>query len=328
MKPQFLMSAGTSYSATTPLYFTLSEVQKYCHAGVQKENGYLKLLNSHLFEKDGSNVWKKDYHKFLLNRGSDRNEWIQKVDDRQFIHASETEELFSSEYTLQNYYDYYVRHYERIKGTYHAVSDFTNYNFELPEDFLIEWRDQMSKYFDIKITFVFRDPIRRYFSEVGKFIQFQVLMPGYMHAFKIKHNAYVRKKKHIKLFELYLSTPDRDPGDRQFDYITHIKKFERVFGSERVFPIVMEDFWNSERQAEVFEKLSEFLGYPITKAHENVYYPDRGSKAHQIEGLSDQYGSDFEDITPQLYEWAKQHLGYIYSEWENHYGSLPVEWNS
>tara|TARA_B100000424_G_scaffold91675_1_gene68987 strand:+ start:216 stop:527 length:312 start_codon:yes stop_codon:yes gene_type:complete len=101
----------------------------------------------------------------------------------------------------------------------------------------------------------------------------------------------------------------------------------RVFGQDKVLPIIMEQFWNPERKKEQCERLSRFLDYEITDIHENVYYPDRGSKAPHTEGLKDQYGSDFEDMTPELYEWSKQYLGFVYSDWEKCYETLPEEWN-
>tara|TARA_B100001989_G_scaffold236469_1_gene198413 strand:- start:545 stop:817 length:273 start_codon:yes stop_codon:yes gene_type:complete len=89
----------------------------------------------------------------------------------------------------------------------------------------------------------------------------------------------------------------------------------------------MEQFWNPERKKKQCERLSRFLDYEITKIHENVYYPDRGTKAPHYESLKDQWGSDFEDITPELYEWSKQYLGFVYADWEKCFGSIPEEWN-
>tara|TARA_B100000925_G_C21561947_1_gene283990 strand:- start:65 stop:337 length:273 start_codon:yes stop_codon:yes gene_type:complete len=88
----------------------------------------------------------------------------------------------------------------------------------------------------------------------------------------------------------------------------------------------MEQFWNPERQTEQCERLSRFLDYKITKIHENVYVPDLGTKAPHYEALKDQWGSDFEDITPELYEWSKKYLGFIYDEWKEYFGYLPREW--
>ena len=313
----FLLNAGTGWSATTPFYFTLAKQQKYCHSGHQKEMGYLKLMS----KTDKSDI--SIYKETLRQRSNPDAAWIKMVDNREFISREETEELLKPPYTIDKYIDYYLRLHEKTKGTYQAVADFTNYNFELPEEFLIKWRDKMSQHFNVKVTFQFRDPIRRYFSEVGKFIQGNLILPG-IDSHKIKHNAYVKSKQHIKLFRHYISSYPIFPPAY---YTQNIQKFVRVFGQERVLPIIMEQFWNPERQAEQCERLSRFLDYEITRIHENVYYPDRGTKAPHHEGLKDQFGSDFEDMTPQLYEWSKQYLGFVYSDWEKCYGSIPEEWN-
>ncbi len=288
----FLLNAGTGWSATNPFYYTL---KNYCHVGHQREMGYLKLIHKK------SNI--SNYKQILRERS-----------------VEDIEELLKPPYTIDKYIDYYLK---LDKGTCHAVGDFTNYNFELPEEFLIEWRDKMSQHFNVRVTFQFRDPIRRYFSEVGKFIQHQHILSGF-DSHKIKHNAYVKSKQHIKLFRHYLSSCPIFPPAY---YTQNIQKFVRVFGQDKVLPIIMEQFWNPERKKEQCERLSRFLDYEITDIHENVYYPDRGSKAPHTEGLKDQYGSDFEDMTPELYEWSKQYLGFVYSDWEKCYETLPEEWN-
>ena len=313
----FLLNAGTGWSATTPFYFTLAKQQKYCHSGHQKEMGYLKLMG----KKSETDI--SIYKGTLRQRSKPDVAWIKMVDNREFVSKEETEELLKPPYTIDKYIDYYLGLHEKTKGTYQAVADFTNYNFELPEEFLIEWRDKMSQYFNVKVTFQFRDPIRRYFSEVGKFIQGKLILPGF-DSHKIKHNAYVKSKQHIKLFRHYISSYPIFPPAY---YTQNIEKFKRVFGEERVMPIIMEQFWNPERKTEQCERLSDFLNHKITYIHENAYYPDKGSQAPHYEGLKDQWNSDFEDMTPQLYEWAKQYLGFAYSDWEKCYETLPEEWN-
>ena len=313
----FLLNAGTGWSATTPFYFTLAKQQKYCHSGHQKEMGYLKLMG----KKSETDI--SIYKGTLRQRSKPDVAWIKMVDNREFVSKEETEELLKPPYTIDKYIDYYLGLHEKTKGTYQAVADFTNYNFELPEEFLIEWRDKMSQHFNVKVTFQFRDPIRRYFSEVGKFIQGKLILPGF-DSHKIKHNAYVKSKQHIKLFRHYISSYPIFPPAY---YTQNIEKFKRVFGEERVMPIIMEQFWNPERKTEQCERLSDFLNYKITEIHENAYYPDRGTNAPHYEGLKDQWGSDFEDMTPQLYEWSKQYLGFVYSDWEKCYETLPEEWN-
>ena len=314
MKPQFLFNVGVGWAATTPFYYTLVK-NRYCHSGHKKENGYFKLMT-----KTGEGQQK--YLEFKNNINKDDG-WVRMANNIHLVNEKDVEQLYTPPFTIERYIDFYLKLYERVKHDYQAVADFTNYNFELPEDVLTQIRDDMSEHFDIRVTFQFRDPIRRYFSEIGRWIQVQLILPGF-DRHKIKHNAYVKAKEHIKLFKYYIS--ERPIYETAY-YTQNIEKFKRVFGEERVLPIIMEQFWNPERKTEQCERLSDFLNHKITYIHENAYYPDMGKNAPHYEGLKDQWDSDFEDMTPQLYEWSKQYLGFAYSDWEKCYETLPEEWN-
>lgn len=284
----FLLNAGVGWSATTPFYYTLALDNKYCHAGYQKENAYLKLL---------TNVPDNKLERFLADKRKKalpQHPWVQMVDNSIAL----DDDLYAPPYSLDRYVDYYQKLYEKTKSTYHAVADFSTANFKLPEDFLVELRDKLSPHFDIRVTFQFRDPISRYFSEIGTHLG----------------------KDHRNNFKKYLTTKKIK---KHAYYVQGIQKFERVFGKDRVMPIIMEEFWRDKKNT---EKLSEFLQYPIHTIHENAYVPDRGSNAPHYEGLFDQWQSDSEDMSPDLYDWALQYLGFVYDDWENHYGAIPKYW--
>jgi len=293
----FLLNAGVGWSATTPFYYTLALDNKYCHAGHQKENAYLKLLSYRptKFWDNPSNHLNHDiFIKRKKERASLKDPWVQMVDNSIAL----DDDLYAPPYSLDRYVDYYRKLYEKTKSTYHAVADFSNYNIRLPEDFLVELRDKLSPYFDIRVTFQFRDPISRYFSEIGT----------------------MKGKDHRNNFKKYLTT--KKIKEHAY-YVQNIQKFDRVFGKDRVMPIIMEEFWRDKKNT---EKLSEFLQYPIHTIHENAYVPDRGSNAPHYEGLFDQWQSDSEDMSPDLYDWALQYLGFVYDDWENHYGAIPKYW--
>ena len=50
------MSAGTGWSATTPLWYTLQLDNKYLHTGYRKEGSYLKELSMSPQERLRSNL--------------------------------------------------------------------------------------------------------------------------------------------------------------------------------------------------------------------------------------------------------------------------------
>jgi len=54
MKPVLLLNVGTCFSATTPLWYTLSLDNRYVHTGHVKEHGYL----CGLYTKDSNYVKK------------------------------------------------------------------------------------------------------------------------------------------------------------------------------------------------------------------------------------------------------------------------------
>tara|TARA_B100001113_G_scaffold284204_1_gene239382 strand:- start:62 stop:985 length:924 start_codon:yes stop_codon:yes gene_type:complete len=294
----FHLNAGVGWCGTTPFYYTLALDNKYCHAGHQKENTYLKLL-AYRPTKFWDNPNKSLNHDVFIaacrRQMSPEHPWVQMVDNSIAL----DDDLYAPPYSLDRYVDYYRKLYEKTKSTYHAVADFSNWNICLSEDFLVKLRDKLSPYFDIRVTFQFRDPISRYFSEIGT-------VKG--------------RKNHRNNFKKYLTT--KKIKEHAY-YVQNIQKFDRVFGKDRVMPIIMEDFWRDKKNT---EKLSEFLQYPIHTIHENAYVPDRGSNAPHYEGLFDQWQSDSEDMSPDLYDWALQYLGFIYDDWENHYGAIPKYW--
>ena len=83
----------------------------------------------------------------------------------------------------------------------------------------------------------------------------------------------------------------------------------------------MEEFWAGDTQP-----LEDFLDFPLPKIHENVYYPDMGSKAPHYDYLKDQWQSDTEDITKEFYDYCLGKIQYIYNEFVWEYGRMPEAW--
>lgn len=259
-----------------------------------------------------------NYHVLKITYMDHNHFWQRGVPGRDLIDLGEAHALFDEPYTIEKYIQYFRNVAKRAEGRFHAVGDFTNHNWYLPESFLQELRQEMKKHFDnIRMTCQLRDPIRRYFSRVG---------------------ARTRKgESHIKNFqEVLRNGTNPRPEDmnqltlRLYDwkmahYVQGIQKFERVFGKENVYPVIMEEFWDESRKEEQCEKLSNFLQYPIKNIHQNVYVPDRGSNPPLVPELQDQH-SDKEDMTPELYEWALKYMGFVYDDWEEYFGTIPKYW--
>jgi len=166
----------------------------------------------------------------------------------------------------------------------------------LSVEFMEKIKPKLLEYFDIKVTMIFRDPVRRLFSACNRVHHFE-------------------RDKIIENFRKWVSSNQMEKNVYYSDiYDNHCQ----VWGKDNVFPIVMEEFST--------DKLSDFLGYRLVTAHQNCYYPDMGSKAPKYPGLSDQYNSDKVDLDKETYEFALEHMNNVYKSFNTTFGYIPKRW--
>ena len=187
----------------------------------------------------------------------------------------------------------YISYHNSLPGE--RVTDFSNTNADLPEEFIDEIAPILLKNFDIKVTMIFRDPIRRLFSACNR-----------VHS---KSGGIMEGFRSWVLSESY---------EENVYYSDIYNRHCQVWGKENVMPIIMEEFST--------DKLSDFLGYRLVTAHQNCYYPEMGSNAPKYPGLSDQYTSDKIDLYKETYEFALEHMEHIYKSFENTFGYIPETW--
>ena len=130
-KPKLLLSAGTGWSATTPLYKTLKE-QGIAASGVCKEPAALHWLS----HKDPNN-WKHERgpkYKLLLSTRPER-----KLENSHL--------LFSKNATLSDYIEYYKWLSNKSDRPY--ACDFSNHNADLSPEFISEIAPALKDNFDV-----------------------------------------------------------------------------------------------------------------------------------------------------------------------------------
>ena len=265
-----LISAGTAFSASSPLHYTLCLDNKYAHTGLCKENFYLYSL------QEGVNI--------EFGRDTSKNKPPQMT----ITHGCE--ELYGRR-SINSYIRYYQRLWEHIKTDYQAVADFSNQNACLTEKFMKSIKPNLLKCFNVKVIMIFRDPIRRLWS--------------------------VCNKGNIREFRRWVSG-ELEPNAMYSDIY---KKYRNVWGEENVHMIVMEELWENKTQA-----LSDFLDFPINTIHENVYYPERGTKAPHYKYLRDQWISDKHDLDVKTWEYAMSNMGWVYKDFKDTFGYIPDKW--
>ena len=329
-KPTLCMCVGHGWSATSPLYYTLAHNHKYCHGGHYKENKYLEhiyhynrgdesILNAKRFrfrqlfnglkrdQEDGSKAMsfgERDRPPTVLHTSEVNNHW-----DSEFVN-----DFFSLPHTFEKYITYYKTHYEAIKDTYSAVSDFTVNNIYLSAKYVSLVARYLKPHFNVKILIIARDPVRRAWSH----LQFQWFQKG-------KHRGC---SDPYQLF--WQSLMDhQSPTEKTYDldiislYTEGFRRWSHAFGRENVHMIVMEELWSS---TETLSQLSNFLEYEITDLFPNCYVPEMGSKAPHLEYLSDQWMSDQVDLSEEQLNIARCLMNRAYTNFQTEFGYIPEQW--
>ena len=120
----------------------------------------------------------------------------------------------------------------------------------------------LQEYFDIKVIFVARDPVRRSYSDISAKFTGNCNSSELYEKGEFYPNRPLKKKYSIihELFKGELDTVET------FNYIDFYRKFKQYVPT---LQIVMEDFWEPSKFKEQTSILSEFLNYPIKKIHDN-----------------------------------------------------------
>ena len=295
MKIPFLFNVGCAYCATSPLWRTLQHDTKYLHTGHRKKTHWLYVLqyqdqfqwNREQQDNKGAlasyNRWQGRASKFLaVPRGhliSDNSR-----EETKFT-REEDNYFFSLPTSIEKYIEYYKRHWDYLDGEYKSVGDFSNKPAIMDEDYLCYLRDALSDHFDIKVTMIFRDPVREIWSNA--FTQYdRIYTPkGNVQKSSLYHEIY---EKHV-----------------------------RVWGKDKVFPMVMERIWEDPTE------LSNFLNHPIPKMHRNVYYPERGTDRDEFSEFPDQWVNEKNPID---YDRMRKEFDWLYKSYEKTFGEIPSEW--
>ena len=338
VKPVLFMCIGTGWSASSPLYYTLGDWNRYCHCGIAKENKLLEHIRLYnmkgFYALDKKKVaFRRVLHASLRNKVEDEKfkEFGLRSRPKQVTFRSKVNkhwdrdylsELLSQPHTFEKYIDYYKKLWKVIvgDGKYHAVSDFTVQNIYFPEEFVKEFANEIRNHFDVKIIITCRDPVRRSWSQ-NQFRWFQrektfnCQDPWHSYWQQILANDISFNYEDIDSITLYTEG---------------YRRWSEAFGKENVHVTVMEQLWerNGDKWGgkEAMEKLSDFINYKITDMFPNVYVPDMKSKAPKLEYLSDQWMSDQVDLTYEQEQVARRLMDKAYTEWERVFGSIPKEW--
>lgn len=296
MRPVLHINAGVGWSATKPLCYTL-EKAGYAHRGSTTETNMLYYIYERKYKPDHAQYYWENDHR---HRGMD----------------------FVKEDTTLNDYIKYIK--SKVVDGYRGVSDFSNSNADLPASFLKEIAPVLTKYFDVTVTTIWRNPVRRSYSQISNWYKHLTDNANAPEVWKLRDPEKLEKWKRIGEEHdsiSYWKTQISKPSHLCPDYVTIYKNWASAF--PKVMPLVMEEMWGDARAR---NELSWFLGCGIGEMHENVYYPERGTSRPEIKGLGDQWRSDMQDLSEEDLKYGRKKLDWLYDRWYNEFGYIPSLW--
>ena len=302
MKPKLLFGTGIGWSATTPLYETLRS-HKIINSGISKEPETLDWIAN------------RDPYTWKYKRSPKYNEYIRRKSESKLRNSKL---LFSKDTTLDNFVEYYKL---LSKDDRPYVCDFSNNNAKLNHRFIAEIAPTLKENFDVKVIMIFRDPVRRGYSETSSHYKTNVKRNSGM--VEQWDNRDPRSRFEWRFIRQRFNSIDywkdllkkEEYNSSKFSYVQIYRKYAEHFPT---LPIVMEDLWGGD-----IEPLENFLDCKINSLHNNCYYPEMGTKAPRYEGLEDQWMSDMQDLSEKDYAFGKNYTQWIYDEWHEEFNTRP-----
>lgn len=177
-KPIFLFCPGISKCGTTMMQMILSYYNTILHYGYLKESNYLHLVQCSR-NLDYGDAYQYYYRTFFDDQKVFGNiaTTYTSIPSGQLFYPKSAEHLpqkiskevhdkwFSSDFNVKTYVDFYKDLYQTVSLMYSGVADFSTSNESLlGDDIIIEVKNNLSEYFDVKCLLLFRDPAKRFFS--------------------------------------------------------------------------------------------------------------------------------------------------------------------
>ncbi len=202
---KLLLCPGHAWAASTPMFYTLGHYNKYCHTGHVKEHGYLW----HMYLTDTRDIKQASFfYRNMRNQIESTGQGWNQIKLSSMPDDFPMLEFFSRPFTIKKYCEYYERVWDNVKDQYESVADFSTHLAGLSEEFLYKIKPKLLEYFDVKVIMLFRDPVKRFWSQNGA-------------------NKISKLRCHDRYAENY-------------------QKYCNVFGKENVHYVIMEDFWSGE----------------------------------------------------------------------------------
>jgi hypothetical protein len=298
-KPTFLSIISRGWDGSSPFAYTLQRIANYAHFGYTKNHH--TLLNEIEVLLNGIDssptikppvmvprILNNTWENYEYNHGHKMNltSDLEPLKDFPLHHF---EKSISLPHTSLKYTNYHLALYHHVSSKgYKAVADFLT-----PNNNDITFK-LLKQHFNLLGILLLRDPVRRAIGNC--------------------------------LYKFNKLVPNMDPFFS--DYVRDLDITYKCIPN--TLTIIMEELW--EDNGKSLLKLSQFLNHPIPELWPNLYSPDIGH--HLTWDLDNVYcpvpcqpvnQSSF-IITPEYYNELRNKYSYIYDNWIERFGSLPLNW--
>ena len=288
-KPVLHINAGTGWSATKPLCYTFDEVG-YVHHNL---SGDKSITEPHMLYYMYESKYKPDHA---------INYWQNNYKHRKFD--------FVRKNTTLPWYIQYMK--SKVRDSHRCICDFSNSNGDLPDFFLKEIAPALEEEFDVRVTMIWRHPVRRSYSQIS------AKYKKYKKSSGDDAEWLMIKKQYPDSISYWKSKLNRPIPNLVPDYVKNLNNWKSAF--KNVYPVIMEEVWEDP------SGLSDFIGMKIEKMHDNVYFPERGTKRPEIKGLRDQWSSDMQDLSNNDLKYGRDKLALVYDNFMKEFGYIPQLW--
>ena len=211
----------------------------------------------------------------------------------------------------------------KVVDSHKGVCDFSNSNGDLPDYFLKEIAPALEEEFDVRVTMIWRHPVRRSYSQISAWYKMSTENDKAYEGWKIRDPAKLAhwqmiKEQYPDSISFWKSKLDRPEPYLVPDYIKNLNNWKSAF--KKVYPVIMEEVWEDP------SGLSDFLGMKIDRMHDNVYFPERGTSRPEIEGLRDQWSSDMQDLSDNDLQYGRNKLSWVYNNFKSYFNYIPSQW--
>tara|TARA_Y100000310_G_scaffold341420_1_gene440505 strand:- start:1223 stop:1825 length:603 start_codon:yes stop_codon:yes gene_type:complete len=199
--------------------------------------------------------------------------------------------------------------------------DFSNSNQALPEHFLQRIAPILQEEFNVTVTLIWRDPVRRSYSQLSDIYKQKTKKPKPQ--WKIHKTSNLKKdlaerrkwREVSEKFPTSISYWKHCVENRDWHIADYAEIYKRWQCFDNVQHLIMEDLWSCDSELRLLENL---LDHPVGILHDNAYCSAGIAENHQQ--------TDLEVLSEEDIAWGRDQMSWVYDNFKSCFGYIPHSW--